>query len=224
MHSSLYRASLQGAVVALAAILAPAMAPAMAHAQGSSQFEGVVTFQTEAGRSFDYAIRKGLIRIDVNDATRKAAMIMDPASHKMYMLMPEQQTYTEMAVPEGQDLEQVPENAKPTRTGKSEVVAGHKCDYWSVEEEKGKVDVCLATDMGTFQAFSNHMIGSASTWQDAVGKNAFPLKVITHDEGEDQVALVATKVERKSLDAAMFTPPASYKKTETKVKSPGTPR
>jgi hypothetical protein len=35
---------------------------------------------------------------------------------------------------------------------------------------------------------------------------------------------VATKVEAKSLDASLFTPPASYKKMEMKMKGPGSPR
>ena len=220
MGSSFKRASMQGAVIALAAMVAPTLA----HAQGAKQFEGVVTYQGEGGHTFEYAIRNGLIRIDMNSENRQAAMIMDPGSHKMYMLMPEQKMYMEMKVPEGKDLEGAPKDTKPTKTGKSDVVAGHKCDYWTVKEEKGDVDICLARDMGSFQAFSNRMIGNASAWQDAIGKDAFPLKVIVHDDGEDKVALVATKVEAKSLDASMFTPPASYKKMEMNIKGPGSPR
>jgi hypothetical protein len=208
MGSSLKRASMQGVVIALAASLAPAMA----QGQGAKQFEGVVTYQAEGGQTFEYAIRQGLIRIDMNSGGRQAAMIMDPGSNKMYMLMPEQKMYMEMKVPDGSDLADSAKAAKPTRTGKSEVVAGHKCDYWNVKEAKGDVDICLANDMGGFQAFSNHMIGDASAWQDAIGKNAFPLKVIMHDDGEDKVALVATKVEAKSLDAALFSPPSTYRK------------
>lgn len=214
MHSSFNRASLQGVVVTLAIVLAPALA----RSQGAAQFEGVVTFQSEGGRSFDYSMREGLVRIDMNGSDRKAAMIMDPGAKKMYMLMPEQHMYMEMKVPEGKDVEQ--KDVKPTKTGKSDVVAGHKCDYWSVEEEQGEVDICLANDIGGFQAFSNRMIGSASAWQEAIGKNAFPLKVITHTEGKEKVALEATKVEKKSLDAAIFAPPASYKKMEMNMKMP----
>ena len=208
MGSSFKRSLTHGAVVALAAIAVPAVA----HGQSSKQFEGVVTYQGAGGRTFQYAIRKGLVRIDLNDENKQGAMIMDSGSHKMYMLMPEQKMYMEMKVPDGNDLADSAKAAKPTRTGKSEVVAGHKCDYWNVKEAKGDVDICLANDMGGFQAFSNHMIGDASAWQDAIGKNAFPLKVIMHEDGEDKVALVATKVEAKSLDATLFSPPSSYRK------------
>jgi hypothetical protein len=142
----------------------------------------------------------------------------------MYMLMPEQKMYMEMDVSQMADMDVTADNVKPTKTGKTEVVAGHKCEYWTMKEEKGQVDVCLARDMGSFEAFSNKSIGDASAWQKAIGKNSFPLKVIMHDDGKEQVALVATKIESKSLDASLFTPPASYKKMEMNMKGPGSPR
>jgi hypothetical protein len=211
---------MHGAILALAVIVAPAIA----HGQSSKQFEGVVTYQGEGGRTFQYAIRNGLVRIDLNGENRQGAMIMDSGSHKMYMLMPEQKTYMEMDMSGMGDMDSAADNVRPTKTGKTEVVAGHKCEYWTMKEEKGQVDVCVAKDMGSFQAFSNKSIGDASAWQKAIGKNAFPLKVIMHDDGAEEIALVATKVEAKSLDASLFTPPASYKKMEMNMKGPGSPR
>jgi hypothetical protein len=220
MGSSSKRSSLAGAVIVLAAMAVPAIA----HGQSTKQFEGVVTYQGEGGRSIQYALRNGLVRIDMSGESRQAAMIMDPGSHKMYMLMPEQKTYMEMKVPDMSDVEGSSNNVKPTKTGKSEVVAGHKCEYWTVEENDGQVDICLAKDMGGFQAFSNKTVGDGSAWQEAIGKDSFPLKVIVHKDGKDEVALEATKVERKSLDASLFAPPASYKKMEMNMKMPGSPR
>lgn len=216
MSSSFLRNSTCGAVLALAAITAPSAA----HAQGTRQFEGVVTYQTDDGRTFDYAVRKGLVRIDMNSESRHGAMIMDPAARKMYMLMPEQKVYMEMKLSQLSDEDDATTSVQPVKTGKSEVVAGHKCEYWTVKEQKGDVDVCLARDMGGFTAFDNKSIGKASAWQKAIGKDSFPLKVIVHgDEGED-VAMVATKVEQKTLDASLFEPPSSY----TKMERPGGPR
>lgn len=220
MGSSFKLGSICGAVLAAIA----AAVPAAAHAQSSRQFQGVVTFQTEGGRSFQYAIRNGLIRIDMNGQGRQSAMIMDPASHKMYMLLPQQKSYMEMQVPDAADLDSSADNVKPVKTGKSEVIAGHKCEYWTVKEEKGQVDICLARDMGGFQAFSNQSIGNGAAWQEAIGKDSFPLKVVMHDDGEEKVALVATSVEARALDASLFTPPASYKKMQMNMKMPGSPR
>src|SRR5690606_8625342 len=92
MGSSLMRTSTCGAVLALAAITAPSVA----HTQGTKQFEGVVTYQTDDGHTFEYAVRQGLVRIDMNSESRRGSMIMDPAAHKMYMLVPEQKMYMEM--------------------------------------------------------------------------------------------------------------------------------
>jgi hypothetical protein len=220
MGSSFMRTSIHGAVLAIAAIAAPAVA----HGQGTKQFQGVVTFQTDEGQTFQYAVRQGLVRIDMNGQSRHGAMIMDPASHKMYMLMPEQKTYMEMKLSGLDEVDHSPTNAAPTKTGKSEVVAGHKCEYWTVKEEKGQVDVCLAKDMGGFMVFDNSAIGEASAWQQAIGKDSFPLKVVIHKDEGDEVALVATKVDPKPLDASLFTPPSSYKRMEMNMKMPGTPR
>jgi len=220
MGSSSKRSSVRGAVLAMAAIAAPAIA----YGQGTKQFEGVVTYQANGGHTFQYAIRDGRVRIDMNGESRQSSMIMDPGSGKMYMLMPEQKMYMEMNVPDVTELEDSSNNVKPTKTGKSDVVAGHKCEYWTVREDEGQVDVCLAKDMGSFQAFSNKAVGNAAAWQDAIGKDSFPLKVITHKGGKDQIALEATKVEAKSLDASLFTPPASYTKMGANMKMPGTPR
>ena len=220
MGSSFKHSLTYGAVVALAAIAAPAIA----HGQSSKQFEGVVTYQGEGGRTFQYAIRNGRVRIDLNDENKQGSMIMDSGSHKMYMLMPEQKMYMEMDVSQMGEMDSSADNVKPRKTGKTEVVAGHKCEYWTVEEEKGRVDVCVAKDMRSFLAFSNKSIGDASAWQKAIGENSFPLKVVMHDDGKEDVALVATKVEAKSLDASLFTPPTTYKKMEMNIKGPGSPR
>jgi hypothetical protein len=220
MGSSFKRGSMHGAILALAVIVAPAIA----HGQSSKQFEGVVTYQGEGGRTFQYAIRNGLVRIDLNGENRQGAMIMDSGSHKMYMLMPEQKTYMEMDMSGMGDMDSAADNVRPTKTGKTEVVAGHKCEYWTVKEDKGQVDVCLARDMGGFMVFDNRAIGEASAWQRAIGNDSFPLKVVMHKDGGDEVALVATKVEPKPLDASLFSPPSSYKKMEMNMKMPGTPR
>ncbi len=220
MGSSFMRTSIHGAVLAIAAIATPVAA----HGQGAKQFQGVVTFQTDAGQTFEYAVRKGLVRIDMNGESRRGSMIMDPASHKMYMLMPEQKMYMEMKLSGLDSLDDSATKVEPTKTGKTEVVAGHQCEYWTVKEDKGQVDVCLARDMGGFMVFDNGAIGEASAWQRAIGNDSFPLKVVMHKDGGDEVALVATKVEARTLDASLFSPPSSYKKREMNMKMPGTPR
>ncbi len=216
MGSSFKAASLCGALLAAAAVAAPATA----HGQSSKQFQGVVTFETEGGRSFQYSIREGIVRLDMNAENQQTAMILNPEARKVYMLLPAQKSYMEMQFPETQELEASANGAKPVKTGKSEVVAGHRCDYWTVKEDAGQVDVCVARDMGGFRAFSNQSIGSASEWQKAIGDDSFPLKVVMHKDGQEEVGLVATKVEAKQLDASLFAPPSSYTKMGAGMKMP----
>jgi hypothetical protein len=217
------RASLSVAVLALVTI---SSAPA-ASGQGEkgAPFEGVVTFELEEGTTLDYSVRQGLVRLDVNGKGSQAAMIMDPAAHKMYMLMPTQQMYMEMAIPEADGSVEVPaDQPKPKKTGKTDIVAGHPCEYWVMRHKDGDTEVCLASDLGGFYGFGNTTgKGGVPEWQEQLSKNYFPLKVIGNEDGGRKVVLLATKVERKALEKAMFVPPASYKKMTMSMQMPANP-
>jgi hypothetical protein len=99
-------------------------------------------------------------------------------------------------------------------------VAGHTCTYYHAVDSSGEQsDACIATDMGTFAVFQSPRGGGgggASLWQRLLGHQGgfFPLKVISHKNGKDEVEMVATKIEAKSLDPSLFVPPASYKKMD----------
>lgn len=223
MRSPPMRALLAGAALVLATISsAPA---ALGQGGKSTPFEGVVTFQVGEGTTFDYAIRQGLVRVELDGSSEGAIMLVNSAAHKMYMLMPSQEMYMEMSVPDaGGTSAGLEGQPKPTRTGRTEIVAGHKCEYWVVRGDGVETEVCLASDLGSFHGFGNPMArGSAPSWQREFGNNHFPLKVIGKGDDGKEVVMVATKVERKALDAAMFKPPASYRKMEMNMRLPGTP-
>jgi hypothetical protein len=124
------------------------------------------------------------------------------------MLMPEMQMYMEMDNSEltKQATEKIDE-AKITKTGKTETIAGHSCEHILVESEGKKTDVCGAQDLGFFIFAANPMRGGRQpAWAQAM-KGFFPLKVVTDD---GKTTLEVTKIEPKSLDAALFTVPAGY--------------
>lgn len=217
MRSPLVRALLPGAALAVAV----SIAPAAAHSQGSTPFEGVVTFSTGQGRTMDYSIRQGLIRVDMNEGGQRAAMIANPAAREMYMVMPEQKMYMVMTMPEDKASAAQANYPEPTKTGRKEVVAGHECEYYRIAHEESETEVCLAGDMGAFRGFGGPMGNRKSpAWQKELGEKHFPLKVIATIDGKKEVVLEATKVERKKLPASLFAPPSSYRKMEMNMKMP----
>lgn len=212
--------TVRSARVTLAALLAVAASlPAAAVAQ--SGFEGTVTMRLEQGHEMQYSMRGGKIRVDMSGQGQPMAMIMNPSTHTALMVMPAQQMYMQMstsnmegAIAEHRDKYEL------TKSGKSEVVAGHKCEYWHVHEKGGDAgddaDVCVAGDLGKFFAFQNPMHrGVAPAWQSSLGDaDGFPLKVVSVKDGKPVTTLEVTKIEKKSLDPAMFEAPAGYRKMD----------
>jgi hypothetical protein len=205
-------------VLALATTLPLFVFSTVARAQGRS-FEGIVTFRSEQGQDIQYYVGHGRVRAEMNTGQGQGVMIMDPAARTMYMVMPAQQMYMEMKLPATDSaMAEHAKNMTVTKTGKTEVVAGHKCEYWHIvsSEDNSTTDVCLTTELGNFLVFNNPMHrGAQPAWQRLFGKgDHFPLKVIAHKDGKDQTAMEVTKIEPKSLDASLFSPPSSYHKMQ----------
>ena len=109
------------------------------------------------------------------------------------------------------------EKAKPStvhRTGKTETIAGYKCEHMTVTQGDGSTsDVCVATGLGSFLMPQPGGPGTPSRdpdWQAALDKGAFPLKV----QRGGKVTLEVTKIEKKALDAALFLPPEGFQKLD----------
>jgi hypothetical protein len=217
--------SMRPARVPLLATLAAAAALAPA-AGAQSRFEGVVSFRAEQGATMEYYLRNGVSRVETDIGGQRRVTITDPAVQTTFILLPDQQAYMEMPVRQG-GPGGAADDAKLTKTGKTDKVAGHACEYWRLEISNGlSADICAASDLGSFVATMGGGMrrggggggiagGTRMMWQRAVAaQHLFPLKVVTHEGGQDVVALEATKIEAKKLDASMFTPPSSYQKRE----------
>ena len=147
----------------------------------------------------------------------RGAMIIDPATKKSLMVMTAQKMYMEQDLSGAMSQATKGNSAKITRTGKTEMVAGYKCEHVMVTEDNGtSSDVCVATGIGAFHSSSGGGRGGppkAEAWQGALGDGGFPLKV----QKGDKVTLEVTKIEKKSLDASLFSVPEGF----TKFAMPG---
>lgn len=200
---------------------APILALLLAAPLGAQTFEGAISMNMSGqnGRStpITYLIKGEKARMEMGGAMQ-AAMIYDVPGGKMLMVMTQQRMYMEMdlngamAGARGQM-----EGKKPTitRTGRMETIAGYSCEHVTSTDESGKtVDICLSKDLKAqfrMPGSGNPMAGRGApppSWaQDLTG---FALKV---QEG-DKVMLEVTKVEPKSLDAALFAPPEGFTKMD----------
>src|ERR1043166_5869148 len=202
-------------MLAIAAVVAPIRA---------QSFEGIISMNLSQDRGSQnemrYLIRKGLMRMEVDSPMGSVAMIMDPASGKTTMLIPERQMYMEISSDAGRIAEQVRQrgsNADMKATGKMETIAGFRCEHYLGTADDGKqFDVCLAkgiggfmmgTPMGRVRGGGGGGGDGMSAWAKKLGTDLFPLRVQQVGGG---VVMEVTSIEKKSLDDSLFKVPDGY--------------
>jgi hypothetical protein len=109
-----------------------------------------------------------------------------------------------------------------SKTGKSRSIAGYPCDEWVADEGEGGGARIWATaglgDMyeGVVKWFDEMSMESAtdrSRWErELADKKLFPLLVVRTEEGEVTETEEVVGIEKKSIPASMFEPPAGYEK------------
>ncbi|HSJ63233.1 MAG TPA: DUF4412 domain-containing protein [Gemmatimonadaceae bacterium] len=205
-------------ITAAAALLAVATAAPVVPAQGKT-FEGTITFEASGGGrndsgSFAYSIKGSRVRFEPQNAGMPMHMIMDLEEKVMRMVVTGQNMYMEMPIPEVEEDAPVSKNA-PVNTGRTDEVAGRTCEIWTMAEEGKEFEMCVARDMGTFMQGGGPMARgrrAAPAWQAELRKGGFfPLRVVDKSSPGKPV-LVATKIEEKKLDDALFTVPAGMQK------------
>lgn len=184
---------------------------------GAQQFEGVVTYQMGSnGDSWLYQAKGSKVRIDMTSPKMPSggmSAILDMGAMTTTVLMSTQHVYMTMPMPQNVPMSDSV-HGKITKTG-SEVIAGVPCDDYVGTDAKGEKQgmACVARGMGNFLQYSSsnpimrqwasHMSGLNS----ALGNGGFPLKWV---KSNGETTMLATKVERKSLDASLFSVPAGY--------------
>ena len=197
----------------------------------AADFEGTVVMKITGARGapqdMTFSLAKGRSRIDVSlPQGMNAAMLLDQTKEEMTILMPQQKMYMVRPMPKPDEL---PAPAKANdagaveKTGETETILGYKCEKFVSKNAEGTTQVWVTDQLGTFMGLGGGMPmggrrgggGPVSPgWENALrGKDAFPLRVITKGaDGQETFRLDATAVDKKSLPASTFEPPADYQK------------
>jgi hypothetical protein len=181
----------------------------------AQQFEGTVTMNMVSddgsSRSMSYLIKGGKMRFD--PAGAPVSVIIDPVGQHMILIMNAQKMYMERDFTGALAAMQPPGGVKTpamVRTGKTEVVAGYKCEHITITDDDGQsVDACVSSELGGFRlpAASNPMAPQKEAgWMSQVGATSFPLKVT---KGGKTIVVVSA-IEKKPLDPALFAAPEGY--------------
>jgi hypothetical protein len=104
---------------------------------------------------------------------------------------------------------------KVVKTSKKEMVAGYACTDWEVTNaDHSKLDLCVAEKAASFFHFPSLAgIPTEHAWAlELVDGTHFPLKGVSFGkDGAENGRVEVTKIDKHTLDAAMFEVPAGYK-------------
>jgi hypothetical protein len=194
----------------------------------AATFEGAIRLKMTAPRGGSHDItlhvKDGVQRADI-DTGRGATVsaITDVSKHEMIMLMPEQKMYMvhsldKMAAAAG-DMKDS-SDATFTKTGETEKILGYTCTKYVATSKGFTSDIWATEELGRFMGLGSggNPLGGKSrnaqpAWEKAlVGRDFFPLRVVSHDAKGEQFRMEATAVDKAPQPDSLFTPPADYKK------------
>jgi hypothetical protein len=196
-------------VFRLVTVVSLAAAPATLFAQ--SRFEGTITARMGTSDA-TFSMKGDQFRMDMQGRGMGMYMLRDMSKNTTYVVMPTQKMYMEMS--QAMIESQGHKTPEIKWTGKTETVAGQQCEHVLITGDDGTWDVCAAKGMGTFPMVNSQLGRSRAamaTWQQ-LGHDVFPLKVTK--PGSSETEYEVTKIEKKSLDAAMFALPDGFTKME----------
>ncbi len=206
-------------VLILSALIVPG-------ALSAKNFEGTIRMTMADGRNekrpLEYSVREGLIRTDmeVGEGT-SATAIMNFAKDEMIMLMPGQPMYMVMSLKRAAKQATGHTGDQPTleKTGVTEKILGYDCTKYIVKSKGVTTEIWATEELGSFAGFGAGMDGqmgkgsASQSWETAlIGKNFFPMRVVTLSGKKEKYRLEVTAVEPKSLPASFFAPPEGYRK------------
>jgi len=217
------------------ALLLAALAAAPAGAAAAQGFEGVVTFvnyrqSKDQPDTLVQTTKGAMLRLDMMGAGEGAdhgSVIVDTKTHTMTIIMNKEQRFMTMQMKPPTSLAKELGDFTLTKTGRSETVAGVRCDVYHgerTEEGGGKKEgeACLAKGVGL-------MFGAIlASWGSQLPKGSVPavfqqlekedLHVVEAWEikdGKKSLSTTAVKIDRKPVSASVFQPPAGF--TEFKM-------
>jgi hypothetical protein len=192
-------------------------------AQGT--FEGALsmTVRDDDGKAtpVNYLIKGGKIRFQMAGEGAQGGLVLDPAGQKMLIIIDEMKMYMEMALPQPPTGREGRGSGRSgAARGRTETIAGYQCTHVTTTDDDGAtVDSCVTSELGTFRMFlagDGMQPPQEAGWSQGLG-GSFPLKA----QKGDQVLLEVTKIERKTLEASLFTAPAGYRKFAMPGRGPG---
>ncbi|HTP12541.1 MAG TPA: DUF4412 domain-containing protein [Bacteroidota bacterium] len=186
----------------------------------SQKFEGTVEFALttdERTVPMTYMIKGDNIRVEMEGRPgMKAIILVDAKEGKSTMIMDAMKMFMDLPVPQSRDSGTASFSFK--KSGKTQKLLGYDCEEYLFTDAKTEASVWITKALGSLGRFgmgSGRPGNNAEAWQEAVkSAGGFPLLTVVKNEGKNETTIKATKIEKKSLDEALFKIPEGYQKMD----------
>lgn len=101
------------------------------------------------------------------------------------------------------------------KTGKTDTVAGYKCEIWHIVQAKSVADLCIAEQGTSWFHIPLSGVPAEFAWASEItdGKH-FPLRLVMSENGTEQGRIEVASITKKPLPASEFQVPAGYNVTD----------
>lgn len=183
----------------------------------AQDFEGVIYYEipemaSQGIAEMPYMVKGSKVRMEFGSGAQGGAMIFMPEENKMALIMEAMKGYMTMELEETASDDESEEMTDMKKTGETKSVAGTSCEVWIVNDAENSFQLCVAQGMGTFMMPRNPMMqANTPQWaKDAMAEGFMPLEIIDVTNGKEDIKMIATKIEEKSLSSALFEIPEGY--------------
>jgi hypothetical protein len=187
-----------------------------AHAQ--SLFEGIITMRVGSSaqpQEIVYMSRAGNTRIDAGPGGI-ATFLRLVGENRAYVLLPAQRSYSELTFSVDSGRAAATESAPVvTRRGTTATIAGYPCEQVAYTAPNGTLvaEACVTDKLGPWMDPSSGLGGGRmAAWRrEIMNRQEFPLRVT---DGNGQLMMEVTSVQRKRMSDTLFRIPRSYTKVD----------
>lgn len=196
--------------------------------QAAESFEGELDMKITAPRgktvTVQYFVKghKARTMVTTEDEKFSGGGIYDWQAKQMTIILDQQKMYMVGQVHPEKYQSEYDKHLKVTKTDKTLVILGHKCQEWDYTSENDNGKVWMTPGIGSWwgsqMAAQSDKVPSdqKALVKLVVEQKLFPMKWETADKsGKPLGSGEVTKIEKKSLSSSLFQPPAGYKKMTT---------
>jgi hypothetical protein len=183
--------------------------------------------------SFTLQVKDGKFRADLPDSVAdaqgvgKAYVLVMPADKKLYAIMDAKKQvilidfdkFANQAKILSQAHAHSRANGEPgtsapaelQKTGKTDTVAGYKCEIWHIVQAKSAGDLCIAEQGTAWFHIPLTGLPAEFAWATEItdGKH-FPLRLVMSENGVEEGRIEVTNIQKKAMPASQFAVPAGY--------------